>query len=339
MRFSPDETMRTVEVIAAGPLTTIQDLGRPGWAHIGVPRSGAADRSSLIRANLLVRNPPGAPALETTLAGPKLRVDADTIVALTGAQVDASAGGREVPMGEPFVLSAGDLLTVGMARRGLRTYIAFAGGINAELSLGSASTDLLTGLGPAPLRRGDVLQIRDPEQLADRGDVLEVTDPQELPERGVAVLDRSPTSGETGHPTGEPGHPTLRIVLGPRQDRFSADAIEALTSEPFTVNAASNRIGVRLDGPVLPRIDTGELLSEGLLAGALQVPGDGQPIMLLADHPTTGGYPVIAVVIEADLSLAAQLRPGQQLGFSRVVDATAQPGSPSARGHARRPRP
>jgi biotin-dependent carboxylase-like uncharacterized protein len=333
--------MRTIDVIAAGPLTTIQDLGRPGWAHIGVPRSGAADRSSLIRANRLVGNASGAPALETTLAGPKLRVDADMTIALTGAHVSANVGDREVPMDEPFELAAGDLLRVGMARRGLRTYIAFAGGINAELSLGSAATDLLTGLGPAQLRTGDVLEIREPEDLAERVDGNEITDPQDPADREDVVLDRSAIPGEPGPASGASGewHPTLRIVLGPRQDRFSAAALEALTSKPFAVNASSNRVGVRLNGPALQHIDTGELLSEGLIAGALQVPGDGQPIMLLADHPTTGGYPVIAVVIDADLSLAAQLRPGQQLRFSQVVDATAQRGSPSARGHARDPRP
>jgi biotin-dependent carboxylase-like uncharacterized protein len=295
--------MRTVEVISPGPLTTLQDLGRPGWAHIGVPRSGAADRRSFLRANLLVRNPPQAPALETTLVGPKLRFNADTIVALTGAQVTASVGNRDLPMDAAVKLAAGDLLTVGTARRGLRTYLAFEGGIDAELTLGSASTDLLSGLGPAPLARGDVLRITDPQHLR--------------PEDRAVALDR-PMSGRA-ECVGGPECPTLHVVLGPRQDRFCADALSALFSEPFTVSAASNRIGVRLDGPALERADTRELLSEGLIAGALQVPGDGQPILLLADHPTTGGYPVIAVVIEADLPSAAQLRPGQQLRFGGVA--------------------
>jgi biotin-dependent carboxylase-like uncharacterized protein len=286
--------MTNVEVISAGPLTTIQDLGRPGWAHIGVPRSGAADRGSLVQANRLLGNPPQAPALETTLVGPKLRSDADAIVALSGAFVKARVEGREIPMNVPFALAAGEQLTVGTARSGLRTYIAFAGGIDAQLTLGSASTDLLTGLGPAPLARGDVMRLRDPQELERR--------------RRTAARER-PSVGDQAE------CPTLGVVLGPRQDRFSDTAIDALLSDAFTVSAASNRIGVRLDGPALQRADTRELLSEGLISGALQVPSSGNPILLLADHPTTGGYPVIAVVIEADLPLAAQLRPGQRLRF------------------------
>ena len=286
---------RTVEVISAGPLTTIQDLGRPGWAHIGVPRSGAADRQSLVQANRLLGNPPNSPALETTLAGPKLRVQADTVIALTGAPVQASAGERAVPMHTAVKVEAGELLTVGTARRGLRTYVAFDGGLNPPLTLGSASTDLLTGLGPPRLSRGDVLNLAEP--------------------RGV-VRDDNADARPDAPASDELEPPELRIVLGPRQDRFSSGAQAALTSEPFTVSAASNRIGIRLDGLPLRRSDLRELLSEGLVAGAIQVPGDGQPILLLADHPTTGGYPVIAVVIEADLPLAAQLRPGQRLRFS-----------------------
>jgi biotin-dependent carboxylase-like uncharacterized protein len=285
--------MTNVEVISAGPLTTIQDLGRPGWAHIGVPRSGAADRGSLVQANLLLGNPPQAPALETTLVGPKLRCDADAIVALSGAPVKALVEGREIPMNVAFALAAGEQLTVGTARRGLRTYVAFAGGIDARLTLGSASTDLLTGLGPAPLARGDVLRLGNPQELQSGRRTAQPEQPS----------------------VGDPAEcPTLGVVLGPRQDRFSDTAIAALLSDAFTVSAASNRIGVRLDGPALHRADT-ELLSEGLTSGALQVPSSGNPILLLADHPTTGGYPVIAVVIEADLPLAAQLRPGQHLRF------------------------
>jgi biotin-dependent carboxylase-like uncharacterized protein len=285
-----------VEVIAPGALTTVQDLGRPGWAHIGVPRSGAADRPALRLANRLVGNDEGAPALETTLSGPRLRVNGPTVVALTGAPVDATVGDRPVPMRRAFTLHAWDVLKVGTARAGLRTYVAFRGGIDVPLVLGSAATDLLTGLGPAPLAPGDMLRV------------------------GAAWDGRtSGTPALQAPPLPElPQIPHLRIVVGPRNDWFTTESIRRLAAEPFTVNHASNRIGLRLDGPRLDRARPDELLSEGLVPGAIQVPPDGQPILLLADHPTTGGYPVIAVVISDDQPIAAQLRPGQPLRFSLV---------------------
>jgi len=284
--------MTAVEVVSPGPLTTIQDLGRPGWAHIGVPRSGAADRRALRTANNLAGNHPGAAALETTLVGPKLRFDAPTVIALTGAPVNATLSGAPVPMHTSVDAAAGDLLVVGTATSGLRTYIALGGGILAPTTLGSAATDLLTGLGPARVARGDVLTLGGAEPPA----FTSVSPPND---RGSA--------------------PTLQVVLGPRDDWFTPAAIEQLTTATFTVSPASNRIGVRLDGPALERARTDELRSEGIALGSIQVPPDGQPILLLADHPTTGGYPVIAVLSDPELSVAAQLRPGQQVRFTAVA--------------------
>jgi biotin-dependent carboxylase-like uncharacterized protein len=289
--------MTTIQVISPGALTTIQDLGRPGWAHVGVPRSGAADRKALKLANHLVGNVLSAAALETTIAGPRLRFNGAATVALTGAVVDARVGDRAVPMNAAVEVGDGEILKVGNAKSGLRTYIAFAGGINVPLVLGSAATDTLTGLGPAALARGDSLSLA--RGHGSRASVVS-------PPLSLATV------------------PTLHLVLGPRDDWFTADAITRLTSEPFTVTPASNRIGLRLDGPPLERARTDELLSEGLIPGAIQVPASGQPILLMADHPTTGGYPVIAVVVESDLPLAAQLRPGQQLRFT-PVPARSQP--------------
>jgi biotin-dependent carboxylase-like uncharacterized protein len=283
--------MTTVEVISPGALTTIQDLGRPGWAHIGVPRSGAADRESLKLANQLVGNDHGAAALETTLTGPTLHAGGDTVVALTGAPVG------NVPMNTPIELRADEVLKLGAARRGLRTYIAFRGGIDVPLVLGSAAADVLTGLGPAPLARGDVLRIG----AATGG-------------RAIGAPARVPPP-----PDDVPQEPTLHTILGPRDDWFTSEALERLTTAQFTVTPSSNRVGLRLEGPKLDRTRAGELPSEGLVAGAIQVPPSGQPIMLLADHPTTGGYPVIAVVHSADLALAGQLRPGQRLRFAAAI--------------------
>lgn len=288
--------MTSVEVLAPGALTTIQDLGRPGWAHIGVPRSGAADRESLRLANRLVENSDGVAALETTLMGPRLRVDGDVLVAITGAPVDARAGDRQLPMNEPIELGAGDELKVGTARLGLRTYVAFAGGVEVPLVLGSAATDLLTGLGPTVLGAGDVLSL------------------------GAVAGGRTfhpPASGPPVTPVTEiPTASPLHVIVGPRSDWFTSDSISRLLTGEFTVSHASNRIGLRLEGPPLQRALTGQLPSEGLVPGAIQVPRTGQPILLLADHPTTGGYPVIAVVRSDDLRLAAQLRPGQRLRFA-----------------------
>jgi biotin-dependent carboxylase-like uncharacterized protein len=278
-----------IEILDPGPLTTIQDLGRPGWAHIGVPRSGAADPRALRLANRLLANPEDAPALETTLVGPRLRVHADAVVALTGAPVDARAGGRPVPMNAPVYLRAGDVLEVGGATAGLRTYIAVRGGLAPDLTLGSASTDLLTGLGPPPLRSGVRLAVGPA--------------PREFPAVDVAPIPA---------PAAEP---VLRLVFGPRADWFTDEARHRLTGSAYAVSDTSNRVGLRLDGPTLDRRRPGELKSEGMVAGALQVPPSGAPILLLADHPTTGGYPVIAVIRRDDLPAAGQLRPGQPVRF------------------------
>ena len=188
--------MTSIEVLAPGALTTVQDLGRPGWAHIGVPRSGAADRPSLRLANRLVGNEEGAAALETTLAGPRLRFDGPAEVALTGAPVNARIGERTLPMNEAFRIGAGDELRVGNASAGLRTYVAFGGGIDVRLVLGSAATDVLTGLGPAPLKRGDTLELQ--------------------PQRGGRTI-RSPAP--FAPPSLElPNSVRLRVIVGPRSD-------------------------------------------------------------------------------------------------------------------------
>ena len=270
--------MTQIEVIRAGLLTTVQDRGRPGLAHLGVPPSGAADRAAYELGNRLVGNPPGAAALEATLEGPVLRFDRPTIVALTGATAPAV---RTV-----------ETLEVGRCIGGVRTYVAVRGGIEVEPVLGSRSTDLLTGLGPLPLRTGDVLRIGSASDLTPE------------PVLGTVPGLEAPLE------------PVLRVRLGPRDDWFTSRAVAALVSEPWRVSNSSNRVGIRLEGPPLERARRDELLSEGLVTGALQVPASGQPILLLQDHPTTGGYPVIAVVLAEDLPLAGQLAPRQCVRFA-----------------------
>lgn len=278
-----------IEVLDPGALTTIQDLGRPGWAHLGVPPSGAADTRSLRLANRLVANPESAPALETTLVGPRLRLHRDVVLAFTGAHVEPKVGARQLPMNAPIYLRAGDILELGRASSGLRTYVGVRGGIDVELTLGSASTDMLTQLGPPPLCADQWLAVGPA--------------PRRYP-----TVDVAPTLAL------EP-EPTLRLSFGPRADWFTQESLRRLTSSRYTVSGTSNRVGIRLHGPELERSRDDELKSDGIVAGALQVPPSGAPILLLSDHPTTGGYPVIAVLASVDLPSAGQLRPGQHVRF------------------------
>lgn len=266
--------MSVLEVLDPGPLTTIQDLGRPGWAHLGVPPSGAADPFMLRDANALAGNAGDAAALEATLVGPTLRALVPGTVAVVGTRANDGT----------HALEAGDVLETGPTT-GARAYIAVRGGIDAEATLGSRSTDLLTGLGPPPLARGDRL----------------------------AAGSAPPGSATQGPGTREGA---FRVFPGPRADWFRAAALEALAAETWRVTPSANRVGIRLDGPRLERAHNEELLSEGLVTGAMQVPPNGLPILLLNDHPTTGGYPVIAVVSSQDLPRAGQLKPGDELRFA-----------------------
>lgn len=277
-----------ITVIKAGPLTLVQDLGRPGFAHLGVPHSGAADMPALVRANRLVGNPDRAAALEITLLGPQLRFNRDTRIALTGAEMPATLDNDPIAHDVPIHVRSGQLLKLGAARRGVRSYLSVAGGIDAKPVLGSRSTDLMSGLGPPPLSDGDRLKL------------LQLNDTDDAP-RPAARIEESPT---------------LQILPGPRDDWFEPGAVRALCSRPYTVLPASNRIGLRLDGPLLQRVIQHELPSEGLVLGAIQVPMDGRPLIFLADHPVTGGYPVIAVVVPEDIPKVAQARPGSQLRFA-----------------------
>lgn len=276
-------------VLDAGPLTTVQDLGRRGFAHLGVPRSGALDADAARYANRLVGNPTDAAVLETTLGGVVLRVDGPTSVAVTGAPAAVTVDGRPRPFAEPVVLRPGETLAVGHAVTGLRSYLAFSGGIDAPQVLGSRSTDTLSGLGPPHLSNGMTLPLGEPYGTALGADV-------------PVVLSH-------------PDSVRVRVVPGPRIDWFAEDVLARLSSETYVVSPRSNRVGVRLEGESLPRREKSELPSEGLVLGAIQVPSSGQPLVFLNDHPTTGGYPVVGVVAEQDLAACAQMRPGTRVRF------------------------
>jgi biotin-dependent carboxylase-like uncharacterized protein len=276
---------RTLTVLSPGPLTTVQDAGRPGQGALGIGRSGACDRGAAALANRLLGNDPGAAVLEVTLGGLAVRADADLVVVTTGARC---AGGKV--HNAPARLAAGEELRLGAPAAGLRTYVGVRGGIAVEPVLGSRATDLLSGLGPPPVSAGDVLPVGTAADPLPGVDLAPVADPPD-------------------------GEVTVRVLPGPRADWFADTALAALTGTAWTVTGESNRIGLRLDGPALERVREGELASEGMVRGALQVPPSGLPVLFLADAPVTGGYPVLAYVADEDVDRCGQLRPGQALRF------------------------
>lgn len=282
-----------LEVMEPGLLATVQDLGRPGLAGIGVGASGAADRTSFRLANRLVGNPEDAAAVEVTFGGFAARARRDLVVAVTGAPCPVTVGDRQGAVNSVLFVRAGECLRLGRPERGLRSYVAVRGGLAVERVLGSASTDVLSGVGPPPLRTGHVLPVGIPRLP--------------LPDIGFAPVPPLPED-----------ELVLRVVPGPRTDWFADDALTTLFGESYEVSSRSNRIGIRLEGPALCRTRADELPSEGMVPGALQVPPSGRPTLFLADHPVTGGYPVIAVVVSADLRWAAQARPGTRLRFRAV---------------------
>ncbi|WP_138733000.1 biotin-dependent carboxyltransferase family protein [Modestobacter excelsi] len=276
--------MRTLTVLATGPLTTVQDEGRPGQAALGIGRSGVCDRASAALANRLVGNPADAAVLEVTFGGLAVRAGADLLVVTTGARCPGA------PHAAPTVLRSGAELRLGAPAGGLRSYLAVRGGIAVPPVLGSRATDVLAGLGPPVVAAGDVLPVGPPTAPPAGVDLAPVADPPA-------------------------GAVTVAVLPGPRADWFGAAGWSGLVGRPWTVSSDSNRVGVRLDGVPLDRLRSGELPSEGMVRGALQVPPAGTPVLFLADHPVTGGYPVIGYVVDADVDRCAQLRPGQELRF------------------------
>ncbi|MGY1435530.1 5-oxoprolinase subunit C family protein [Streptomyces reniochalinae] len=281
-----------LQTARAGVLTTVQDLGRAGYAHLGVPRSGALDAGAHRLANRLLGNPETAATLETTLTGCAVRALRPTVAAVTGAPCPVRVDGRPAAWGQPVHVPAGAVLDVGAATHGVRSYLAFDGGVDADPVLGSRATDLLSGLGPAPLREGGVLGL------------------------GAPPAHRPAGCCDAAAWTAPPRELLLPVVLGPRHDWFTSGGLRTLLTCGYRVSAASNRIGLRLEGPALERAGEGELASEGMPLGAVQVPPEGRPVIFLADHPTTGGYPVVGVVPAEALDVAAQAPPGTPVRFT-----------------------
>jgi antagonist of KipI len=270
-------------VVSPGLLTTVQDLGRFGWAHFGVSASGAADPFALRAGNLLVGNAENAAALEMTLMGGAFEFEAGAVVALTGS--DFGAG---LPLWSPVEVKAGQTVRCGPSQSGARCYLCVRGGIGVPKVMGSASTHVMTGVGGRALRKGDILPIGNEAVRKPRGDAKDVP---RLP------------SGDA-----------LLVTGGPQAESFGDELYRGV----YIVSEESNRMGLRLHGPAIPS-SAGQMLTEGVPLGAVQVPPDGQPIVLFVEHQTTGGYPKPANVISADFRRLGQLRPRDQVSFERVT--------------------
>ena len=311
----------SLSVSRPGLLTTVQDLGRPGYQHAGVVVSGALDAVALRVANLLVGNAEGAASLEITLLGPTLRFTADHLIALTGADLSPTLDGQPLPLHRPVAVRAGTVLAFGAARAGGRAYLAVAGGVAVPLVLGSRSTYLRAGLGGwhgRALRAGDELPVGEPTAAGRQ--LWQSLKPLASPGGWVAA---NWTPGPLLCPVPQPA-PLIRAVRGPEYGQFATGSQRAFWQEPFLITPAADRMGYRLRGPVLGRDAATELLSSAVTFGTVQVPPGGQPIVLLADAQTTGGYPRLGQVVTADFGALAQARPGQALRFQEVSLAEAQ---------------
>lgn len=297
--------MPTLEVLSPGPFAVIQDLGRPGLAHLGVGRSGAADRGAHRLANRLVANPDDRATVEATLGGFAARVrGGDVDIAVTGADADPAVDGIKFGTNSIHRVHDGQVITLGVPRSGLRTYLAVRGGIDVEPVLGSRSYDVMSDIGPAPLRLGDRLPI------GEHSD-------------GYPELDQAPVAAITGDVV------ELLAVPGPR-DGWFVDP-DALVHTEWVVSDRSDRVGTRLVGrPLQHCYPDRQLPSEGTTRGAIQVPPNGLPVILGPDHPVTGGYPVIGVVIDADVDKIAQVRPGQTVRLHWARPRPATPAQPHA---------
>lgn len=284
--------MTTLTVRASGSLSLVEDLGRPGLAEVGVGRSGAADRGSLRLGNRVVGNPEGAAGVEVTAGGLEVEVGAqDVTFCVTGAVCEVTVDGRPVGSHALARAGAGGRIRLGPPRDGLRSYLTVRGGIDVAPVLGSRSHDVLAGLGPAPLVPGAVL-------------------PVGVPHGQVATLPYVPWPDHGGEVV-------LRVVRGPRAERVGDP--DRLVRTRWQASERTNRVGMRLAGGSLDPVGDAELPSEGVWRGAVQVPPSGEPVVFLADHPVTGGYPVVAVVVDADVDRAAQVPPGRPVSF-RWVD-------------------
>ena len=282
--------LKGLSVEHSGPGTSVQDWGRTGWRRFGVPVSGAMDRLALAHANALVGNPPEEAGIEFVLRGGEFTASgAPLLLAVSGPGARLSVAGWDIPAGSAGRSEPGDRIVVSDVRGGVYAYLAIAGGVEGEPELGSRSLHRRSGIGGKPITAGDMLAVRDPSAA----------------ERSVRTM---PVPAMPSGP--------IRIIPGPQEDYFTREANELLVTTPYRVLPQSDRMGCRMQGAGLSHRAGHDIISDGVLAGAIQVPGDGQPIVLFRDGPTTGGYPKIATVISADVDRLAQVPPGSAVRFA-----------------------
>ena len=294
----------SIEVLHPGLLTTVQDLGRTGYQRFGVSVSGAVDPRSAAVANILAGNPDGEAVLECTVLGPQLRFDAPAVIAVTGADLGPTLDGVPVENYRALRVQAGQTLRFTGPKCGCRAYLAVSGGLDVPEVMGSRSTYMKAKIGGwhgRKLEKGDVLPLRAPG-----------TEPKALENRALAPEFR----GRSEY--------TLRVVMGPQDDAFTPGGVSAFLSGVFTVTPEFDRMGCRMEGPEIEHNGSADILSDGIAFGAVQVPDSGQPIVMLADRQTTGGYTKIANVISADFRLLGQLKSGDRVRFEKVSLAAAQ---------------
>jgi antagonist of KipI len=307
----------TFTILGAGLQTTVQDLGRPFRQREAIPAGGAMDRLACRAANLLVGNPEGAALLEATLIGPTIRFAEETLIALTGGDLDATVEGKAVPSWQPLLVSAGGVLRFGQPQTGCRAYVAVAGGIDVPAVFGSRATYLRGGFGGLDgraLRANDMLHALAPT-ASTRAMIAAVKNTSSVVGRWRLSVTLRPRYSDK---------PVVRIVEGMHTALLSSDSRSRLVDAPFRVSASSDRMGYRLEGSSLELSTPTELMSEGVAFGTIQLPPGGAPIVLMADRQTAGGYPRIGEVATVDLPLIAQLKPGDSVRFRIISLAEAQ---------------
>ena len=297
--------MRGFAVLDGGPQTTVQDLGRPGYLRYGIPPSGPVDLASFLLANRLVGNPETAAALECALIGPRLEMRGEAVLAVTGADMPVTVNGREIPRWTAAHLRAGDVVKLDPSPRGARAYVAFSGGIDVPRKLGSRATYLRGALGGfqgRALKKGDLVNLGWP-----------TTAPARVGSRRVRP-EMVPTF---------PDEVEVRVILGPQADRFTPEGLARFLGEPYEVTPQSDRMGARLQGPAIAHARGHDIVSDGIPLGGIQVVGDGQPIVLLVDRQSTGGYTKVAAVCSFDVGKVGQAKPRQRLRFRALGVAEA----------------
>ena len=308
-----------ITIIKPGMLTTIQDMGRKGYQKFGIIESGAMDQYSLQVANILVGNSRQEAALEVTLLGPTLHFNAKRLISICGGDFTPTINGEEVPQWRPVLVEAGTTLKMGAAEEGIRAYISISGGIDVHKVMGSRSTYLRAGIGGyqgRALQAGDVLQVRDTESSRNLISTF-------YPKKDKSFMSIPKLVSERVRPNYS-SNPYIRVIKGKEFDLFTKESKVALLSDSFKVLPNSDRMGYRLEGPSLNLSETKEMISEAVTFGTIQVPTNKQPIVLMADRQTTGGYPRIGQVVGVDLPILAQLNFGSKIRFKAMTLYEAQ---------------